>query len=105
MTTIPTPMSPYDIVGREEVSEPKEINPMKGDNETKKNRQTTQTNGPTKGDPAAKKQDSGKRYIADPPSPSDLPGCLTPWSPRSKRRYIWDRVTRIFVRSDSPGPV
>ena len=65
MTTIPTPMSPYDIVGPEEVSEPKEKSPT---NKTKENHQRTQTSDPTKGDPTAKKHDTGKRYVAGLPS-------------------------------------
>ena len=64
MTIVPTPMSPHDIVGQE-VSEAKEKSPT---NKTKENHQRTQTSDATKGDPTAKKQDTGKRYITGLPS-------------------------------------
>ena len=94
MTTATSPCSPYDFIGQEEASEAREKYPA--EDATKKDRATTQTNP---------LQDTGKRYTAGPPSPTDPRGCLTlTYGPRSKRKYVLDqltRVKRIIVRSAS----
>ena len=103
MTTATPPCSPYDVIGQEEADEARERVPTGGGN-TVEDQPTSQTNLRTQGDPGARNQDTGKRYIADPPSPTDLSGCLTCGARRSMGKYVWNqlvRVKRVIVRSTS----
>ena len=96
MVTATPPYSPYDLTGQDEVGEDREKTPTKGDNTIKKNHATSQTNLPTQEDLGVGNQDTDKRYIAaDPPSPTDLSGCLTRGPRRSMRKYVWDQLVRV----------
>ena len=93
MATTTPPYGPYDFFDQGEADEAREKPPTIGDN-TIKNYATPQTNLPTQEDLGVGNQDTGKRYIADPLSPTDLSGCLTRGPYRSVRKYVWDQLVR-----------
>ena len=58
--------------------------------------------GPIRQDLEARKQDTGKRYIADAESPCDLLKYLIRELHRDKNKYLWERVKRMIACCVSP---